>query len=166
MGLEKMTQLGYTEGINMNYDLQNPKGDRNLTKKLAQDLVAKKLDLYVSFSTTSTKAMQAAQTGTGAKIVFGDVGNHMELGLESLRNTGKNITGVTAANVLTTTDATISGQAEKITEYLRQEKIPSMDCNLEEGVLGGYLMSHASSRKEMGIELPQGLLQQATLIKK
>lgn len=279
---EKMTQLGYKEGVNVDYDLQNPKGDRNLTKKLARDLVAKNLDIYVPFGTTATKAMQDAQKGTGAKIVFGDVGNHAELGMKSLRDPGKNITGVTAAKVdfsgkrmeilkevvpgakvfgilwnpthvsfkqikelneeaarnlnislvvaegttqeeilasikskikhgevdgvLTTTDAAISGQAEKIAEYLRQEKIPSIDCNLETGVVSGFLIAHAPSRKEMGkqtavmvdkvlkgaqidtmpvefplivelhlnatlanemgIELPQGLLQQATLIKK
>ncbi len=278
---EKMAQLGYTEGINMNYDIQNPRGDRNLTKKMAKDLVAKNLDLYVSFSTTATKAMQEAQTGTGAKIVFGDVGAYTELGLESIRNPAKNITGVTTGKVelsgkrmeilkeavpnarvfgiiwnparpnfnlikklneeaardlnislvvaqgttgeeilasikskikhgevdgvITTSDATISGQTEKIAEYLRQEKIPSIDCNLEEGVMSGYLISHAPSRKEiggqtavmvdkvlkgaqvdnmpvefprmvelhfnatlaneLGIELPKGLLNQATLIK-
>ncbi len=278
---EAMVGLGYKEGVNMVYNIQNPKGDRELTKKLAKDLIAKNLDLYVSFSTTATKAMQDAQKGTGAKIVFGDVGAYTELGLESLKNPGKNITGVTTGKVelsgkrmellkeavpdarifgiiwnpsrsnfdeikklnedaarelnislvvaqgtteeeilasikskikhgevdvvITTSDATISGQTEKIAEYLRQEKIPSIDCNLELGIVSGYLISHAPSRNEiggqtavmvdkvlkgakidnmpvefprmielqlnatlaneMGIELPKGLLNQATLIK-
>ncbi len=278
---EAMVGLGYKEGVNIVYDIQNPKGDRELTKKLAKDLIAKNLDLYVSFSSTASKAMQDAQKGTGAKIVFGDVGDYTELGLESIRNPGKNITGVTTGKVelsgkrmellkeavpdarifgiiwnpsranfdqieklneeaardmnislvvaegtteeeilvsikskikrgevdgvITTSDATISGQKEKIAEYLRLEKIPSIDCNLEGGVMSGYLIAHAPSRKEiggqtavmvdkvlkgaridnmpvefplivelhinatlaneMGIELPKGLLNQATLIK-
>jgi putative ABC transport system substrate-binding protein len=277
---EKMAELGYKEVVNVDYNVQNPKGDKNLTKKMAKDLIGKNLDLYASFSTTATKAMQEAQKGTGAKIVFGDVGNYADLGLENLRNPTKNITGVVSdiidfsekrmellkevnpnatifgiawnptqvgferikklneeaarnlsvslvaaegttqeeilasikskfkrGNVdgfITTSDATISGQAEKIAEYLKQEKIPSIDFNLENGVNSGYLMCHGPSRKdlgrqtavmadkvlkgasirdlpvefpmifelqinatlakELGIELPQGLLQQATLI--
>jgi putative ABC transport system substrate-binding protein len=275
---EAMVGLGYNEGVNIVYYIQNPKGDRELTKKLAKDLAAKDLDLYVSFSTTATKAMQDAQTG--AKIVFGDVGDYRELGLESIRKPGKNITGVTTGKVelsgkrmeilkeavpnarvfgiiwnpsranfnqikklneeaardlnislvvakgtteeeiftsiqtkikhgevdgvITTTDSIISGQKEKIAQYLRKEKIPSIDANLEGG--SGYLISHAPSRKEIGeqtavivdkffkgarldnmpvefprmvelhlnatmakeigIELPPGLLEQATFIKR
>lgn len=277
---DAMAGLGYNEGVNIVYYIQNPKGDRELTKKLAKDLAAKDLDLYVSFSTTATKAMLDAQKGTGAKIVFGDVGDYTELGLESIRNPGKNITGVTTGKVelsgkrmeilkeavpnarvfgiiwnpsrpninqikklneeaardlnislvaaegtteeeiftsiktkikhgevdgvIATSDAIISGQNEKIAQYLRQEKIPSIDANLEGG--SGYLISHAPSRKEIGkqtavivnkifkgphvdnipvefprmvelhlnatlakeigIELPPGLLQQATFIKR
>jgi putative ABC transport system substrate-binding protein len=278
---EKMTQLGYTEGVNVNYDFQNPKGDRNLTKQMAKDLVAKKLDLYVPFSTTGTKAMQDALKGTGFKMVFGDVSNYKELGIENLLSPHKNMKGATSINivysekrmqilkevvpdakifgiiwnpthvsfneikklnedaarnlnvslliaegttneetlasikskfkrgevdgVIITSDTTISGQAEKIAEYLRQEKIPSIDFSLEKGISSGYLVTYGTSRKElgkqtavmvdkvlkgasvddlpiefpavielqlnarlakeMGIEFPQALLYQATVIK-
>lgn len=278
---EKMADLGYQEGRDVEYIFENPKGDRNLTRKLAEDLIGKNLDIYVPFSTTAAKAMQDAQKGTSARIVFGDVGNYAELGLESLRNPGKNITGVTsgkldlsekrmellkelvpsaktfAINVDPTSvsydrikqvnseaaqrlgitlvvieektqedvlaavkakvkrgkvdgftiasQAAFSSQVDVISSYLKQEKIPSIDNDLENGVSSSFLMAYSPSRKEMGIqtamivdkvlkgaqidtipvefpltvelqinatlanemgiELPKGLLNQATLIK-
>ncbi len=278
---EKMADLGYQEGKDVEYILENPKGDRNLTKKLAEDLIDKNFDIYVPFSTTATKAMQDAQKGTSARIIFGDVGNYAELGLESLRNPGKNITGVTsgkldlsekrmellkevvpsaktfAINIDPTSvsyerikqvnneaaqrlgitlvlieektkedvlaavkakvkrgkvdgftiasQAAFSSQVDVISSYLKQEKIPSIDNDLENGVWSGFLMAYSPSRKELGkqtavmvdkalrgtpvddlpiefplvvelhlneklakeigVELPQSLLYQATVIK-
>ncbi len=198
---EAMVGLGYNEGVNIIYYIQNPKGDRELTKKLAKDLVAKDLDLYVSFSTTATKAMQDAQKGTGAKIVFGDVGDYTELGLESIRNPGKKNTGVTTGKielsgkrmeilkeavpdarvfgiiwnpsraninqikkmnegVIATSDATISGQNDKIFKGAQIDNIPVEFPRMVE------LHLNATLAKEIGIELPPGLLQQATFIKR
>lgn len=232
---EKMIVFGYQEGENIEYILENPKGDKELIKSLAKNLIARKLDIYVSFSTTATKALQEAQKGTLAKIVFGDVGDYAELGLKNLRNPGKNITGVTSGKLdmsekrmeflkeaipqakvfainlnpasvsyertrdinnkaaqrlgitlvpieaktkeelytaikakvkrgtvdgfVITSDSTFSNQTETIAAYFEQEKIPAIDNDLESGITAGYLMSYASSVRQLGS-------QTATLVNK
>ena len=89
-----LSELGYKEGINVIFDLKNPKGDRELTKKMAADIVASKPDLIVSASTTATKAVQEAVKGTNIPIVFVDVGTVAELGISNLQHPSGNITGV------------------------------------------------------------------------
>lgn len=89
-----LSELGYKEGVNVVFELQNPKGDRELTKKMAADIVASKPDLIVSASTTGSKAVQDAVRGTAIPVVFVDVGTLSELGISDIQHPTGNMTGV------------------------------------------------------------------------
>lgn len=89
-----LSELGYKEGVNVVFELQNPKGDRELTRKMAADIVASKPDLIVSASTTGSKAVQDAVKGTAIPVVFVDVGTLSELGISDIQHPAGNMTGV------------------------------------------------------------------------
>ncbi|MBI2036553.1 ABC transporter substrate-binding protein [Candidatus Microgenomates bacterium] len=89
-----LAELGYKEGVNVIFNVQNPKGDRELTKKMATEIAASKPDLIVPVSTTATKAVQEAVKGTNIPVVFVDVGTVSELGILDLQRPTGNITGV------------------------------------------------------------------------
>ena len=51
---------------------------------------------------------------------------------------------------MTTSEATISGNADLIAPILRKAKIPSIDFNLERGVSSGYFMVYGVARFDTG----------------
>jgi putative ABC transport system substrate-binding protein len=51
---------------------------------------------------------------------------------------------------MTTAEALISGNPDLITPVLRKAKIPSIDFNVERGVVAGYLMVHGVARYDTG----------------
>jgi putative ABC transport system substrate-binding protein len=91
---EKMTELGYVEGENIIYDLQEtnfePAKEERILKKFVEDHV----DLIFTLPTeVSMKAKKIAQ-GTGIPVLF-TFANIEDTGLvESVRQPGGNITGV------------------------------------------------------------------------
>lgn len=52
--------------------------------------------------------------------------------------------------VMTTSEATISGNSDLIAPSLRKTKIASIDFNVERGVGSGYLMVYGASRYDVG----------------
>jgi putative ABC transport system substrate-binding protein len=90
---EKMTELGYTEGQNIIYDIYMapaPVGNEQALKKF----VADKDDLIVPLGTEASMEAKAVTEGTGIPVVFG-LAFIEETGLvESVRTPGDNITGV------------------------------------------------------------------------
>lgn len=91
---EGLKQLGYVEGENILYDIKNPKGDRELTKKLASDIVASKPDVMIPVSTTATTAILEVNKDANLPTIFVDVGNIKSLKIADLRHPGGNITGI------------------------------------------------------------------------
>jgi len=89
-----MTKLGYVEGKNIVYDVQelneNPVGEQQVLKKF----VADKVDLIFVFPTEPALAAKAATRKTNIPVVFA-MGTIEDTGLvESVRQPGGNITGV------------------------------------------------------------------------
>src|SRR3989338_4091273 len=68
-------ELGLEDGKDFIINLKNPKGDRELTKKMAQEIVASKPDLIVSVSTSASSAVKDADKDAQIPVVAVDVGN-------------------------------------------------------------------------------------------
>jgi len=93
---EGMTDLGYIEGENITYIYEGATGNIDKLDSVAQSLVAADVDLILSVTTPATQAAQRATAGTDIPVVFVPVTDPVGAGIvDSLRNPGGNITGVT-----------------------------------------------------------------------
>ena len=91
-----MTELGYTEGENINYIYDGATYSIETLDAVAQDLVEAKVDLILSITTPATQAVQRATLNTDLPVVFVPVTDPVGAGIvESLKRPGRNITGVT-----------------------------------------------------------------------
>lgn len=92
----KMTELGYTEGQNIVYDVQKTNVDIDAYKKITQKFVQDKADLIFVFPTEAAMEAKAAVQGTDVPVVF-DLAFTDVKGVDlinSVREPGGNITGV------------------------------------------------------------------------
>ncbi len=92
----KMTELGYTEGKNIVYDVQKSNVDMDAYQKIGQKFVQDKADLIFVFPTEASMAAKAAAQGTNIPVVF-DLAFTDVPGVDlinSVREPGGNITGV------------------------------------------------------------------------
>ncbi len=90
----KMTELGYVEGKNVVYDLQQTDMDPNAIQQILKKFVDEKVDLIYTFPTEPALAAKAATQGTQIPVVFASAvleENHL---VDSVRAPGGNITGV------------------------------------------------------------------------
>ena len=91
-----MTELGYTEGKNIVYDVQKTNVDIDAYKKITQKFVQDKVDLIFVFPTEAAMEAKAATQGTNIPVVF-DLAFTDVKGIDlinSVREPGGNITGV------------------------------------------------------------------------
>ena len=95
---KKMAELGYSEGKNIRYDLQNAQGDRERLKKLAQKLVQDKPDLIVTSSTTATVPVAKLTEGTSLPVVFLSAGDPLRF-VKSYASSGNNMTGISTSSL-------------------------------------------------------------------
>lgn len=95
---KKLAELGYQEGKNIHYDLQNAKADEGTSQRLAIKIVRDKPDVIVTSSTTATANVVKASTGVNIPVVFLNVGNPLEF-VKSYASSGNNLTGVSAATL-------------------------------------------------------------------
>ena len=96
-GFQKgLRELGYIEGQNIVIEWRFAKGNENSLPDLAAELVRLKPDVIVAAGTQAIRTVK--QTTSSIPIVFGQVGDPVQLGLvASLAHPGGNLTGV--ANV-------------------------------------------------------------------
>ena len=95
---KKMVEIGYLEGKNVIYDLNNGKGDRAVLEKMAQKLVQDKPDLIVTSSTTATVPVAKASAGSGIPVVFLSAGNPLAF-VKSYASSGNNLTGISTSTI-------------------------------------------------------------------
>ena len=90
----KMTDLGYIEGKNITYDIQQTNVDPAAEAKILNKFVADKVDLIFVFPTEVSLAAKQATQGTDIPVVFAQA--FIEQGglVNSVREPGGNITGV------------------------------------------------------------------------
>ena len=141
-------ELGLAEGKDFVIDLKNPKGDRDLTKTMAQEIVASKPDLIVSVSTSASSAMKEANKEAQIPIVAVDVGNFKELGIENVQRPGGFLTAVVVDNV---------GIAPKRMEILR-ELLPNLKtigvlANNKHVSYDEIVKVHANGANKLGIKI-------------
>ncbi len=90
----KMTELGYIEGDNIVYDVQNTMFEPERERQILEQFVEDDVDIIFSFPTEVSMAAKAATEGTGIPVVFSYAtieGNNL---VDSVRQPGGDITGV------------------------------------------------------------------------
>jgi ABC-type uncharacterized transport system substrate-binding protein len=95
---QRMADLGYFEGKNITYDLQNSKGDQIVLGKLAETLVQQKPDLIVTSSTTASVPVARLTGGTNLPVVFLSAGDPLRL-VKSYARSGNNLTGISSSSL-------------------------------------------------------------------
>jgi len=141
-------ELGLVDGKDFIIDLKNPQGDRDLTKKMAQEIVVGKPDLIVSVSTSASAAVRDANQGAQIPVVAVDVGNFKELGIENLQHPGGFLTAVVVDNV---------GISPKRMEILR-ELLPNLKTigvlvNNKHVSYNEIFNVHTEGAKKLGIKV-------------
>ncbi|MCX6814354.1 MAG: ABC transporter substrate-binding protein [Candidatus Aenigmarchaeota archaeon] len=90
----KMTELGYTEGKNIVYDVQETNVDPAAYRQVLNKFVANKVDLILAFPTEVALEAKAATQGIGIPVVFANAVIENTGLVNSVREPGGNITGV------------------------------------------------------------------------
>jgi len=93
--LERLRELGYTDGRNMTFEYRSAEGRPERLPSLAVDLVRAKPDILIAgFGTLTAQALKASTTSI--PIVFTNLGDPVGAGLvASLGHPGGNVTGLT-----------------------------------------------------------------------
>lgn len=89
-----MAELGYVEGENIVYDMQQLNADPAGELQAAEKFVEDKVDLIFTFPTEPSVAAQIATQGTNIPVVFAYAGIEGSNLAKSVREPGGNITGV------------------------------------------------------------------------
>lgn len=93
--IDQMTEEGFVEGENVEYDINNPEGDMSLAASIAQKFVSEKVDLILSIATPTTQACVQAAKGTGIPVIFGAMTDPVAAGVvDSWEKPGGNVTGI------------------------------------------------------------------------
>ena len=90
----KMTELGYVEGKNIVYDLQQTKSDPPAEKLILKKFVADKVDVILVFPSEQAVLAKEATQGTNVPVVFCQTNIEGTDLIKSVREPGGNITGV------------------------------------------------------------------------
>ena len=90
----KMAELGYVEGENIFYDLQQLNADPLGEKRVVEKFVHDKVDMIFAFPTEPALAAKAATQGTDIPVVFAMAGIEGNALVESVTSPSGNITGL------------------------------------------------------------------------
>ncbi len=91
---ERMTELGYTEGKNITYDIRNTGFDIPLYRNVIKAFVADKVDLILVFPTEASIEAKSVTEGTGIPVVFANAFTEYTRLVKTIREPGGNVTGV------------------------------------------------------------------------
>lgn len=94
--IDGMTEAGYVEGEDVDYDYQTAEGDMTLVASIAQKFVSDKVDAIVSIATPDSQASVQAAQGSDIPVVFSAVTDPVGAGLVSdwASHDDENVTGV------------------------------------------------------------------------
>jgi putative ABC transport system substrate-binding protein len=96
--LAEMKRLGYEEGKNVEYSLQNAQGDNMVSQSIAKKFVSDKCDMIFAITTPSAQVCAKEIKGTDIPMVFGAITDPIASGVvASLEKPGGNITGTSDA---------------------------------------------------------------------
>jgi len=95
---KRMSEIGYIEGKDVQYQFNNAKGDKQNLKRLAQKLVQDKPDLVVTSSSTATAPVAKLTEGTDLPVVFLSAGNPLQF-VKSYASSSNNLTGITSSSL-------------------------------------------------------------------
>lgn len=92
--IAEMEKLGYSEGQNIVYDIQDGKSDAELMAKICRDFNDRKVDLIVSITHGASMAAKAATAESGIPVVFSYAVTSRGGLVNTIAEPGGNITGV------------------------------------------------------------------------
>jgi putative ABC transport system substrate-binding protein len=90
----KMAELGYIEGGNISYDIQETDFDMDKYKSILKKFVDDKVDLIFTFPTEASQEGKNAIQGTNIPLVFCHAYTEDTGLIDSVRHPGNNLTGV------------------------------------------------------------------------
>jgi putative ABC transport system substrate-binding protein len=94
--IDGMTEAGYIEGEDVEYDYQCSEGDMSLVATIAQQFVSDKVDAIVSIATPDSQASVSAAQDTDIPVIFSAITDPVGAGLvvDWESHPGENVTGV------------------------------------------------------------------------
>ena len=93
--IDKLAELGFVEGENVQYSKESAEGDIPTANTIAQMFVDERVDLIHSIATPTSQAAVGATEETGIPVVFGSVTDPVDAGLiASWESPGANVTGI------------------------------------------------------------------------
>ncbi len=92
--ISKLNELGYIEGKNITYDIQELEGDTAGQERIIKKFITDKADLIYVFATDAAVTAKKMTSGTGIPVVFAYATIENTGLVESVRHPGGNITGV------------------------------------------------------------------------
>ena len=90
----KMTELGYVEGENIEYDVQSTMFEPDREKQILEQFVEDDVDLIYTFPTEVSMAAKAATQGTEVPVIFSIANIEGTSLVDSVQHPGGHITGV------------------------------------------------------------------------
>ena len=92
---DKLADLGFVEGENVEYISKSPEGDMTLANTIAQQFVDDEVDLILAIATPTAQACVAATEGTNIPVLFGSVTDPIAAELiVDWDHPGGNVTGI------------------------------------------------------------------------
>ena len=112
---QRLRELGYVEDKNVRFEYRYAEGRNQRFRELAEDLVALKVDIILTWGTEA--ALEAKRATRTIPIVMGAIGDPLAQGIvSSLARPGGNVTGLTS----------LSGELEGKRLELLKEVIPNL----------------------------------------
>jgi len=97
---EGMTRLGYIEGQNVQYLIDNAQGDKQRVDEATRRFVAAKVDVIYTITNTALKVVIAAALPSRTAVVFGSASGPVESGIIPAYATPEaHVTGVTSGGI-------------------------------------------------------------------
>lgn len=128
-----LKELGYVEGENVVFEVQNAAGDRAKLPELAQAIVSSKPDVAVAGGGVEADALKAATEGSDLPVVFLAAASAVDRGLvASMSSSGNNLTGIDTNDTQLT-----AKRLEFITKMMPQARrililhVPSITASVE-----------------------------------
>lgn len=143
-----LKELGYAEEKDIIIEILNPKGDLELTKKLAADIVASKPYLIISLSTSASSAIKDANKDAKVPVIAVDIGNFAQLGVENVQRPGGFMTGVIVDNV-----AAAPKRMEILKTLLPKLKIIGILANPKNVSYKSVVKTHEEAASKLGLKV-------------
>lgn len=97
---EGMKQLGYAEGRNVEYLVDNAQGDKQRVAEATRHFVTSKVDVIYTITNTALKVVIAATQPSRTPVVFGSASGPVESGIiPAYATPDAHVTGVTSASI-------------------------------------------------------------------
>lgn len=97
---EGMKTLGYVEGKDLLYSLENAKGDKVKVAESTKKFIAQKFDVIYTITNTALKVVAQETKATKTPVVFGSASGPVESGIQPAYATPEtHITGVTSGSI-------------------------------------------------------------------